>query len=580
MAKQLRSRRSRKPPPTSRESDSEEEPPTFTFLKQPPPPSEKSAALLSEEVKKVVVLSSSDSEDPHPPFRPKATAAGPADLQDPAEIALSKELVLVSSGSEEEEVEEELIPLAERVKGKVWGRGTSPRPLPEAQRQTPQSSLGSQTRGAPQTSGSRDTSAGTEGQCHPQAPAFPSRVSSPGSEDDAEGPTGHLAGRPSAFPAERGPSSSLEMGSACPSLPKRVKRGPDVAGRARLKRQEEAQERERRKALAQSLKAQRPEECLKHIAVLLDPALLQLEGGGQILSALQSMECACEIEGQAIPCSMAWKRRAALGQVAEGGWTEEPGVLVVLPAEEFMLLVHSPEQSGHREGKGSLQSFVADAMVRTPGKVLSLAVVGVEKLCRRQPGPRSRAPTQARRRPRGAREDPSAPSLSRVAVEEALVELQLQAQGQVQVRLLESWQELADYACMFTKAVAEAPYKRLRDCTGFSFYLESTWAGGVKVDRAGTGLGQVWRRQLQQLNRVSLDMASAIVAAYPSPRLLLQAYSNCSSTQERQQLLAGIQVRRGVGVTATARCLGPELSRRVYLQMTSLHPDLSLDILE
>lgn len=44
------------------------------------------------------------------------------------------------------------------------------------------------------------------------------------------------------------------------------------------------------------------------------------------------------------------------------------------------------------------------------------------------------------------------------------------------------------------------------------------------MDRAGRGLAQVWRRQIQQLNRVSLEMASAVVATYPSPQLLVQVY--------------------------------------------------------
>lgn len=67
-----------------------------------------------------------------------------------------------------------------------------------------------------------------------------------------------------------------------------------------------------------------------------------------------------------------------------------------------------------------------------------------------------------------------------------------------------------------------AVYRKLREQTSFSFCLESDWAGGAKVDRAGRGLAQVWRRQIQQLNRVSLEMASAVVAAYPSPQLLVQ----------------------------------------------------------
>lgn len=44
------------------------------------------------------------------------------------------------------------------------------------------------------------------------------------------------------------------------------------------------------------------------------------------------------------------------------------------------------------------------------------------------------------------------------------------------------------------------------------------------MDPAGRGLAAIWRRQIQQLNRVSLEMASAIVDAYPSPRLLVQVY--------------------------------------------------------
>ncbi len=64
--------------------------------------------------------------------------------------------------------------------------------------------------------------------------------------------------------------------------------------------------------------------------------------------------------------------------------------------------------------------------------------------------------------------------------------------------------------------------RREREKTGFTFCLESEWAGGQKVDRSGNGLLQVWKRQIQQLNRVSPDMASAILSAYPSPRLLAQ----------------------------------------------------------
>lgn len=151
--------------------------------------------------------------------------------------------------------------------------------------------------------------------------------------------------------------------------------------------------------------------------------------------------------------------------------------------------------------------------------------------------------------------------------------------------------------------------RREREKTGFSFYLESEWAGGQKVDRAGKGLLQVWKRQIQQLNRVSQDMASAILAAYPSPQLLnqvkphtictqrysmflcphwisqllsalwcrWQAYIRCKSEREKLSLLSDLLIRRGEGVTSTTRRVGPELSKRLFLVMTSSDPQQTLD---
>ncbi|NXD28690.1 EME1 endonuclease, partial [Spelaeornis formosus] len=156
-----------------------------------------------------------------------------------------------------------------------------------------------------------------------------------------------------------------------------------------------------------------------------------------------------------------------------------------------------------------------------------------------------------------------------------LVDLQLSTQ--VQVSIFESNEELGEYAAMFTKAVANALYKREREDAEFSFYLEKDCCRGEKVDPSGKGLLKVWKKQIQQFNRVSSEMAEAIVSAYPSPQLLFQAYESCSSEQERENLLASICVHRGEGVTATSRRIGPELSRRIYLQVTSHDPDLCLD---
>lgn len=258
-------------------------------------------------------------------------------------------------------------------------------------------------------------------------------------------------------------------------------------------------------------------------------------------------------------------------------------VLVLLQAEAFVSMIYNFKQGSlgsTEKGKETLRSFVTDITARTAGKALSLVIVDQEKSFSAPNPPRRRKQGVANRelakkKQQRQQEANPGPLVSRVDIEEALVDLQLHTQAQAQI--VQSWKELADFACTFTKAVAEAPFKKLRDQTSFSFCLESDWAGGAKVDRAGRGLALVWRRQIQQLNRVSLEMASAVVDAYPSPQLLVQAYKRCFSEQERQNLLASIQVRRGEGVTSTSRRVGPELSRRIYLQMTTLQPDLSLD---
>ncbi|KAL1779646.1 crossover junction endonuclease EME1 [Sigmodon hispidus] len=311
-----------------------------------------------------------------------------------------------------------------------------------------------------------------------------------------------------------------------------------------------------------------------------------MEGGGQLLGALQSMACSCVIEAQAVPQSITWRRRIEPVECTDGfqdgkDWEEEPTILVLLLAEAFMSMVYNVKQGSPgstEKGKEMLQGFVTDVTART-GKALSLVIVDQEKCFRAQNPPRRRksglANKQAKEKQQKRRESSKRLMMSRVDMEEALVDLQLHTEAQA--RMVQNWKELADFACAFTKAVAEAPFKKLRDQNSFSFCLEKDWAGGIKVDGAGRGLSLVWRRQIQQLNRVSLEMASAIVDAYPSPQLLVQAYRRCFSEQECQNMLANIQVRRGEGVTSTSRRIGPELSRKIYLQMTTLRPDLILD---
>ncbi|KAF3858951.1 hypothetical protein F7725_021350 [Dissostichus mawsoni] len=279
------------------------------------------------------------------------------------------------------------------------------------------------------------------------------------------------------------------------------------------------------------------------MVVAVDPALLQLEGGGTLLAALQALGCNCAIEKQGIPRSVSWMRRAPCAQPEDAECVREALVVMQMTVDDFITLTHSYiQEQRHGAGSGPTLSSWKSQTKKQNGSEEG----GVKK----------------RRKNGGAQ---TLPEVSRVDLEEL--------HNGVSVCFLSTWKDFSDHITMTTKAVAEAPFKREREKTGFSFYLESEWAGGQRVDKAGKGLLQVWRRQIQQLNRVSPDMASALLAAYPSPQLLHKAYSRCQSERESVSLLSELLIRRGEGVTSTTRRVGPELSRRLFLLMTSCDPE-------
>ncbi|XP_056152666.1 crossover junction endonuclease EME1 [Lampris incognitus] len=394
------------------------------------------------------------------------------------------------------------------------------------------------------------------------------------------------AGNSNALPAKR---TAEKIQASREEALKRREAKQRHHGEKEMRRLEQERQKAERKALADAVKALRPDECIKYMVVVVDPALLQLEGGGTLLMSVQALGCSCAIEKQTLPRSVSWIRKAPCSQPGNEACVSEAQVVMQMTVEDFITLIHSyteKQKYGAADYAPTLTSWVQDLQARNPDKILSLVVIDLENYFRSQ-----KSQGQKRLREAVLRETQRAgkaaakkrnknsgiealPEVSRIEVEEALVHLQLHTG--VSVRCLSTWQDFSDHIAMTTKAVAETPFKREREKTGFSFHLESEWAGGQRVDKTGKGLLHVWKRQIQQLNRVSPDIASAILAAYPSPQLLKQAYRGCKTDSERISLLSELQIRRGEGVTSTTRRIGPELSKRLLLVMTSSNPHQTL----
>ncbi|KAJ8284193.1 hypothetical protein COCON_G00030430 [Conger conger] len=334
-------------------------------------------------------------------------------------------------------------------------------------------------------------------------------------------------------------------------------------------RNEKAQEKEkkrheqqRRKQDAERLKCYRPENCLKCLTVCIDSALLQDERSDILLGSLYSMEWKTAIEEQQLLHSITWRRDLPQGEDKPSPVLEEQ-VLMVLTLNDFLDMVVSikhAEQKGTEVTVDTLFKQLSEYLNRNGEKIVTLAVMG--------PNPSSWTLCSQRYEDQMLRSQIGEEGTD---IEEALVFLQLYRN--TSVIFLESWQALTDHACAITKALSKRPFKQLTEKDYLPFCLDGSWASGVRVERDGSGLSQVWSRQIQQLNRVSPAVAAGVSSAFPSPQLLLKAYKDLDSEGERKGLLAGLLAKSG----ERERRVGPEISNRVYRFLTAHNPELVLD---
>ncbi|XP_040604238.1 probable crossover junction endonuclease EME2 isoform X3 [Mesocricetus auratus] len=308
------------------------------------------------------------------------------------------------------------------------------------------------------------------------------------------------------------------------------------------------------------------------------------------MEALGSLGCECRIEPQHQSRSLQWSVArpdpAPSSVPLEARAENEQEQLLLLDPQEFL---QSAMQLTQITGPPCSTPWLSPDSSTRP----RLAVIGLDAyLCglhlpwegpakaravgaERSPLFRSHQPSSQKTWPLKKSKDPHANvAISWSEVEEALVLLQLQAN--LDVLLVASWQELSQYVCAFTKALSQRPSKQYRDSLAFSFCTAGHWASGQQVTKEGSGLRGVWWRQIRQFNRVSSAVADAVVTAFPSPRLLQQALLDCSTEQERLSLLADLPVKVHRG--RQPRRVGPDISRRICVFLTTTNPDLLLDL--
>ncbi len=107
---------------------------------------------------------------------------------------------------------------------------------------------------------------------------------------------------------------------------------------------------------------------------------------------------------------------------------------------------------------------------------------------------------------------------------------------------------------------------------GQNFYVANDNKDCVAV-KGSTGLSSLWQHHLTKLPMVALETAESIIAEYPMPRSLIEAYDNNPNGHD---LLANIPVRRAGGPLTSVRKIGPELSKKIHALYTNTDPDFVL----
>lgn len=248
----------------STESDSEELP-TFAFLKKEP-----SSAGRSPPQKENVVIVTSDSEASCPPS--PALRDPPSGLDTADAPAGAGPVRVLSSDSEEEEEEDLLVPLAERI---TWKFLRNKQLSPEHSSSPLKTLFDHQNNaGAP---------CDWKKQPLPKIPDVPLHGALENGSANDEGST--VDSQCHQLPAYQSTCSELAVTKTNPDVPlpkKRTKQSQKVQRRGsqgcrqprqtgRKENTPRQHERNKEASMVNRLKAQRPEECMKHIVVVLDP---------------------------------------------------------------------------------------------------------------------------------------------------------------------------------------------------------------------------------------------------------------------------------------------------------------------
>ncbi|KAH8400801.1 hypothetical protein KR009_001010 [Drosophila setifemur] len=294
-----------------------------------------------------------------------------------------------------------------------------------------------------------------------------------------------------------------------------------------------------KQALREQQKRIKPGECMKYIRLVIDAKFL----GQEILQELNSTDLKYEIRQLPVSNCIIWERN--VGQQTLSAGSSSTGL----------------EEAWQRENQ--VVQWLSEFSFQQAVKNQNLACIG--------PNLRDAFPdcqfTVAVPKLRHGKHSSS-------SSQDALIEMQLLQELHVEQLERPESQHLLALLQRYTKAIAEAPYKKQRNeslgC--FKKYVANDKKQCVRVEQ-GNGYGRLWQQHLNRLPMVTLEVAESIIAQYPCPKKLLDHFS---TDPHAVQTLADLKIKRcnGPQPLQTERRIGNVLSNKLYTLYNARDPNM------
>lgn len=296
-----------------------------------------------------------------------------------------------------------------------------------------------------------------------------------------------------------------------------------------------------KKAIRDQQKRIKPGECQKYVRMVLDSSILfsSIPGlGNELKLEIEQLQITYTVRDLPATFCIIWERQS--------------GQRELLPNE----CLDSPLSAQWESENQVVQFFTKQNLKNTPATKIA------ETMERHFP---DKQPTIALL----ANQNKNAESITTNSV---LIDLQVLNQvATIQVAPVAS--EVAATLRRFTKAIAEAPFKQQKAETLSTFkkFLANDKKQCVRVV-GRNGLGRLWQQHLNRLPLVTLEVAETIIAQYPCPKKLLDAYKR--DADEEKKIMADLKINRGGPQPLQSdRRIGQVLSGKLHMLYNSRDPN-------